>query len=29
VATLNGTFTVDSLSGGGTVVRATIPLPAD
>jgi PAS domain S-box-containing protein len=29
VATLDGTFTVDSLSGGGTVVRATIPLPAD
>jgi PAS domain S-box-containing protein len=29
VATLNGTFTVDSLCGGGTVVRATIPLPAD
>jgi PAS domain S-box-containing protein len=29
VAALNGTFTVDSLSGGGTVVRATIPLPAD
>ena len=29
VATVNGTFTVDSPSGGGTVVRATIPLPAD
>jgi len=29
VATLNGTFTVDSLSGGGTVVRATLPLPTD
>ena len=29
VATLNGTFTVDSLCGGGTVVRATIPLPAE
>lgn len=29
VATLNGTFAVDSLSGGGTVVRATLPLPAD
>jgi signal transduction histidine kinase len=28
VAALNGTITVDSLSGGGTVVRATIPLPA-
>jgi signal transduction histidine kinase len=29
VATLNGTFTVESPSGGGTAVRATIPLSAD